>query len=89
MKSDVKTDTKKGNKTLSDKKVGNEVQWDSLTLKLYDGSRLIRTLKRKVPKENGLQRWTWYMDEAGKDRPSRRIRKSTRDGGKNCLDGVG
>ena len=41
----------------------------------------MRTLKRKAPKENGLQRWTWYMDEAGGDRPSRRIRKSTREPG--------
>jgi photosystem II stability/assembly factor-like uncharacterized protein len=51
------------------------VKWDSLTLKLYDGSRLIRTLKRKAPEENGLHSWTWYMDEAGVDYPSRRIRE--------------
>ncbi|WP_411767093.1 WD40/YVTN/BNR-like repeat-containing protein [Winogradskyella sp. A3E31] len=50
------------------------VKWDSLQLKIYDGDRLIRTLKRKVPKENGLQKWTWYMDEAGVERPSRRNR---------------
>ena len=42
-----------------------KVNWDSLHLKIYDGERLIRTLKRKVPKENGLHNWTWYMDEAG------------------------
>jgi photosystem II stability/assembly factor-like uncharacterized protein len=51
-----------------------KVKWDSLSLKLYDGSRLIRTLKRKAPKENGVHKWTWFMDEAGGDRPSRRTR---------------
>ncbi|MDT0559151.1 hypothetical protein RM697_10850 [Ichthyenterobacterium sp. W332] len=74
-KSDSESDTEKSEESK------NVVKWDSLTLKLYDGSRLIRTLKRKAPKENGLQRWTWYMDEAGTDRPSRRIRTSTREPG--------
>ena len=36
---------------------------DSLSLKIYDGDRLIRTLKRKAPKETGLHRWYWNMDE--------------------------
>jgi len=51
-----------------------KVKWDSLTLKLYDGNRLIRTLKTKAPKENGIHNWTWYMDEAGVNRPSRRTK---------------
>ncbi|WP_299123828.1 hypothetical protein [uncultured Winogradskyella sp.] len=82
-KSDVKSDSKKGDKNVSDKKVDpeNKVKWDSLTLKLYDGDRLIRTLKTKAPKENGIHRWTWYMDEAGVSRPSRTIRKQTREPG--------
>jgi hypothetical protein len=58
-----------------------KVKWDSLTLKLYDGERLIRTLKTKAPKENGIHKWTWYMDEAGGDRPSRRLRESNRESG--------
>ena len=58
-----------------------KVKWDSLTLKLYDGDRLIRTLKTKAPKENGIHKWTWYMDEAGVSRPSRRTRKQTREPG--------
>ena len=74
----IKPDPKKDKENKSEKKE-NKVKWDSLTLKLYDGSRLIRTLKTKAPKKDGLQRWTWFMDEAGKDRPSRRIRKSTRE----------
>ena len=48
---------------------------------MYDGDRLIRTLKTKAPNENGIQKWTWYMDEAGVSRPSRRIRKQTRESG--------
>ena len=75
VKSDIKADAKKGDKNISDKKVGNEISWDSLTLKIYDGDRLIRTLKQKAPKDNGLHKWTWYMNEAGVSRPSRRVRK--------------
>jgi uncharacterized protein YutE (UPF0331/DUF86 family) len=41
----------------------------------------MRTLKTKVPKENGIHNWTWYMDEAGVNRPSRKIRKQTRESG--------
>jgi hypothetical protein len=59
----------------------NVVTWDSLSLKIYDGDRLIRTLTQKAPKENGIQKWTWYMDEAGGDRPSRFIRNSNRESG--------
>ena len=66
---------------IDSKKDKNKVKWDSLTLKLYDGDRLIRTLKTKAPKENGIQKWTWRMDEAGADRPSRKIRKQTRESG--------
>ncbi|MDN3492255.1 WD40/YVTN/BNR-like repeat-containing protein [Winogradskyella bathintestinalis] len=56
-------------------------KWDSLTLKIYDGNRLIRTLKRKAPNENGVHKWTWRMREAGVDRPSRKLRKNTRESG--------
>jgi hypothetical protein len=53
-------------------------------MKIYDVDRLIRTLKRKAPKESGINKWSWFMDEKGGDRPSRRIRKQTRE-----LGGVG
>ncbi|WP_179008186.1 WD40/YVTN/BNR-like repeat-containing protein [Winogradskyella forsetii] len=65
---------------LEDKAEG-KVSWDSLTLKLYDGARLIRTLKTKAPKENGVHKWIWNMDEAGVDRPSRKIRKAKIESG--------
>jgi len=44
---------------------------DSLTLKIYDGDRQIRTLKRKAPKETGFHRWYWSLNEKGVERPTR------------------
>ena len=52
---------------------------DSLRLKIYDGDRLIRTLKRKAPKESGLHRWYWNMDEKGVERPRRKARTIKRE----------
>ena len=61
----------------SDKKVEEKptMKYDSIKLEIFDGSRLIRTLKRKAPKENGVHKLYWFMDEKGVDRPSRTIRK--------------
>jgi len=59
----------------------NEIKWDSISLKIYNGDKLIRTLKRKVPENKGLHKWTWYMDEKGGDRPSRTVRKISRESG--------
>ena len=82
MPKDDKKDKEDSDETdMDSEKEETKVKWDSLTLKLYDGSRLIRTLKTKAPKENGIHKWTWYMDEAGVNRPSRRIRKQTRESG--------
>ncbi len=67
----------------------NVVKWDSLYLKIYDQDRLIRTLKTKAPDSTGLYKWTWYMDESGVDRPSRRVRKRTNEpGGVSVLPGT-
>ena len=55
------------------------VKWDSLTMNIYDGERLIRTLKQKAPKESGVHKWSWRMNEKGGDSPSRTIRKRTRE----------
>ncbi len=73
-------ETNEASSTSSSKK-DKTVKWDSLTLKIYDGERLIRTLKRKAPKENGFHKWTWYMNESGVDYPSRTIRKRNREPG--------
>ncbi|MBT8258256.1 MAG: hypothetical protein KJO49_07275 [Bacteroidia bacterium] len=76
----AKKDDKKENDGESDVKE-KKVKWDSLTMKIYDGDRHIRTLKRKAPKETGIYKWAWFMNEKGADRPSRRIRKQTREPG--------
>ena len=62
---------------------------DSLYLKIYDGSRLIRTRKRKIPDSTGFYVWQWRLDEAGGDRPSRKIRKRNNEpGGASVKPGV-
>ncbi|WP_339844249.1 hypothetical protein [uncultured Dokdonia sp.] len=57
------------------------VTWDSIHLKVYDGARQIRHLKWKTPDSTGIHKMTWYMREAGGDRPSRSIRKSKNEPG--------
>ena len=54
---------------------------DSIYLKIYDGERLIRTLKKKIPDSTGFYKWRWHMNEAGVDRPSREIRKRKNEPG--------
>ena len=82
-KKDIPKPAKKDKKDKDDTKENDEkkVKWDSLTLQVYNNGKLIRTLKNKVPKENGIHRVFWGMDEKGVDRPSRTIRKSTRERG--------
>ena len=58
-----------------DSSEGQKPSSDSIYMKIYDHDRLIRTLKRKVPDSSGIYKWTWYLNEAGGDRPSRKIRK--------------
>ncbi|NQX86853.1 MAG: hypothetical protein HRT67_13300, partial [Flavobacteriaceae bacterium] len=58
-----------------------KIKWDSIKLKIYDGERLIRTLKRKAPKTSGIYKWVWRMDEKGADRPSRLIQKRKHEPG--------
>ncbi|MGY8924013.1 MAG: VPS10 domain-containing protein [Flavobacteriales bacterium] len=57
----------------------SKIKWDSIQLKIYDGDRLIRTLKKKTPKENGIHTWTWYMDEKGTQSPSKKLKESKRE----------
>jgi len=57
----------------------NIAKWDSITMKVYDNDRLIRTIKRKAPKETGIHKWTWYMREKGVKRASKSLRKNTRE----------
>ena len=70
---------KKNSQTKVDTETKKEVKFDSIKLEIFDGDRLIRTLKRKAPKKNGVHRMYWYMDEKGVARPSRSIRESKRE----------
>ena len=51
------------------------VSWDSVYLKIYDGKRLIRSLKTQTPDTSGIFTMYWYLDEKGSDRPSRSLRE--------------
>ncbi len=59
----------------------NTPKWDSIHLKIYDGSRQIRHLKTKTPDSSGIHKMTWFLNEAGGDRPSRTIRKRKNEPG--------
>ncbi len=62
---------------------------DSLYLRIYDGQRLIRTLKRKLPDSTGIYLWRWFMNEAGVSRPARKIRKRKNEpGGVSVKPGI-
>ena len=67
------------NKPKADKK--SKVKWNKIKLEIYDGTRLIRTLSQNTPKESGVYKMYWYLDEKGVARASRRVRKSTRETG--------
>ena len=70
---------------------GDEVKWDSVILEIFDGERLIRTLKWKAPEEQGLHRVTWWMDEKGVSFPSReapRRPQTQESGGVQVLPGT-
>ena len=67
----------------------NKGEKDSLTLKIYDGERHIRTLKKKAPKETGFHRWYWPLNEKGVNRPSRSEQKrKTEPGGVRVKPGI-
>lgn len=76
------------NKEKEENNEKESVKWDSLTLKIYHGDRLIRTLKKKAQEKKGIYRWYWYLNEKGVDRPRRTVKKSKNEpSGKNVLPG--
>ncbi|NNK73414.1 MAG: hypothetical protein HKO94_09515 [Flavobacteriaceae bacterium] len=81
LREEKKNDDDKKDEDMDSNSAEKKVKWDSLTMKIYDGNRHIRTMKRKAPKETGIYGWAWFMNEKGPDRPSRRIRKQTREPG--------
>ncbi|MGB3592484.1 MAG: hypothetical protein WBA16_12430 [Nonlabens sp.] len=71
------------------KKASDTAKTDSLFLKIYDGKTLIRTLKRKVPKEKGVHSWNWNMRRKGVNYPSRSYReKNSEPRGNRVLPGT-
>ncbi|WP_440122331.1 WD40/YVTN/BNR-like repeat-containing protein [Tenacibaculum sp. Ill] len=74
----VKKSDEKNKKPLK-KDDENTVKWDSIKFEVFDGNRLIRTIKRKTPKENGIHKGVWFMSEKGVTRPSKTIRKQKRE----------
>jgi photosystem II stability/assembly factor-like uncharacterized protein len=57
----------------------NKIKYDSIKLAIFDGERQIRTLKFKTPKESGVHKTSWYLNEKGVARASRKISKSKRE----------
>ena len=48
------------------------VKYDSILLEIFNAAgEKVRTLKRPAPKDNGLNRMTWNLDEKGARNPSR------------------
>lgn len=48
---------------------------DSITLTIKDGKEVIRTLKRKTPKEHGIHQWDWSLRKKGVPYPSKKVYK--------------
>ena len=66
-------------------------KYDSLTLEVFNANgKLIRTIKRKTPKDNGLNRIYWRMNEKGVRNPSREKPKANapEPGGVTVLPGT-
>lgn len=53
----------------------SETKKDSVTLKIFDGERQIRTLKTSAPDSIGVFSIHWYLNEKGAERPSREMRE--------------
>ena len=88
-------DNKKGKKKkkeeapAEDEAKEEKVSYDSLVVEILNENEVIRTLKSKAPKENGIHRTFWYMDEKGTNFMSRRDRRGNREpGGTTVLPGT-
>jgi photosystem II stability/assembly factor-like uncharacterized protein len=87
-KTDIKKDSK--SKDSLESKDKTDAKTKKITVKIYDNNNvLIRTLKQDIPKENGLHRMYWHLDEKGVKRPSRKISKSDNEpSGLTVLPGI-
>ncbi len=70
---------KKDKKENNNIETPKQVQSDTIKLEIFDNERLIRTLKFKSPKENGIHKTTWYLREKGVARATRSIKKTKRE----------
>ena len=57
----------------------NKISYDSLTMEVFKGDELLRTVKFKAPKKNGIHRTSWKMRGKGVNRMSRGKQKSKRE----------
>jgi hypothetical protein len=76
----IKADKKQHDtETTASKKEKPPIKYDSIIFEVFNAkNELIRTIKQKAPKENGVHRMYWSMNEKGKQRPSRKkSRKNT------------
>jgi photosystem II stability/assembly factor-like uncharacterized protein len=93
------TESKKGNSKKEVKPVAeikpekpeSKTKYDSITMEIFNSAgEKIRTIKRKAPMENGLNRITWGMDEKGVRGPSREKPRTnaSESGGVQVLPGT-
>ncbi len=72
-----------------EKKDENKVKYDSIKVEVFKGDEIIRTMKFKAPKENGIHRTYWEMDEKGIGRMRRgENRNNGEPGGTTVLPGT-
>ncbi len=75
----IEVPEKKAQKDKNEEKAAkeeNETKEDSVKLNIYEGDRLIRTLKRKAPDTTGIFTMGWNLTEKGVERPSREIKEN-------------
>ena len=70
---------KDNNVISSEVEKSKKIKYDSIKLEIFDGTRQIRTLKFKTPKESGIHKTTWYLREKGVASASRKISKSKKE----------
>ena len=78
-KKEASNEKEENDDDIDNEKDKSKIKWDSLTMKIYDGDRLIRTLKQKAPKETGIHKWSWFLNEKGAERLSKTISKSNKE----------
>ena len=69
----VQTEKKiKETNTVLSKEEKPAIKFDSIIFQVFNAdNKLIRTIKQKAPKENGIHKIYWSLNEKGKQRPSR------------------